>query len=149
VWIVVTIAQALREEFGMWIDAHPGGEGIEGSSINSALLAVARAIVAEVRKERDDPMTVLTHVPRLAALRRLTELGVRPDQAAVLVSSEPELGDSMPASAPLREYGTGVEAAPDSRHQSPVRFPPGSKQEATESAHRNRMRIGDMLDWSP
>jgi hypothetical protein len=36
---------------------------------------------------------VLTDVLRLAALRRLTELGVRPEQAEVLVSSEPKLGD--------------------------------------------------------
>jgi hypothetical protein len=36
---------------------------------------------------------VLTHVLRLAALRWLTELGVRPEQAEVVVSSEPRLGD--------------------------------------------------------
>jgi hypothetical protein len=35
---------------------------------------------------------VLTHVLRLVALERLTELGVRTEQAAVLVSSEATLG---------------------------------------------------------
>jgi hypothetical protein len=89
------------------------------------------AIVAEVMKEKDGPATMLTHVLCQAAVWRLAVLGVGPDQAAVLVSSEPKLGDSMPASAPLRKHGTGVEAAPDSHHQSPERFPPGSKQEAT------------------
>jgi hypothetical protein len=36
---------------------------------------------------------VLTHVLRQAALRRLMELGVRSEQAEVLVSSKPRLGD--------------------------------------------------------
>ncbi len=89
---VLAIAQALREEFGVAIDAHPGGEGIEAGSVNRAFLVVARVIIAEVVSE-DDPATVLTHVLRQAAMRRLAELGVRSEQAEVLVSSEPKLGD--------------------------------------------------------
>ncbi|ODU00505.1 MAG: hypothetical protein ABS79_03210 [Planctomycetes bacterium SCN 63-9] len=41
----------------------------------------------------DDSVTVLSHVLREAARRRLAELGVRPDEAEVWISSEPTLGD--------------------------------------------------------
>ncbi len=92
--MVLAIAEALREEFGVGIDAHPGGEGIEAGSVNRAFRAAARTIVAEVAQGHGDPATVLTHVLRLAAQRRLTELGVRPEQAEGLISSEPWLGDS-------------------------------------------------------
>ncbi len=90
---VLVIAEALREEFGVSIDAHPGGEGTEAGSVNRAFRAAARVIVAEVVSE-GDPATMLTHLLRQAALRWLAELGVRPEQAEVLVSSEPKLGDS-------------------------------------------------------
>lgn len=89
---VLAIAEALREEFGVGIDAHPGGEGTEAGSVNRAYRAAARVIVADVVSE-GDPATVLTHVLRQAALRRLSALGVRIEQAEVLVSSEPKLGD--------------------------------------------------------
>jgi hypothetical protein len=52
----------------------------------------ASVIVAEVVSE-GEPATVLTHVLRQTALRRLSELGVRPEQAEVLICSEPKLGD--------------------------------------------------------
>jgi hypothetical protein len=52
-----------------------------------------RRISADVAPEGNDLGTLLTHVLRQAALRRLTELGVRLEQAEVLVSSEPKLGD--------------------------------------------------------
>ncbi len=102
--VVLAIAEALREEFGVGIDAHPGGERIEAGSVNRALRAAARTIVAVVTTEGDDPATVLTHVIRLAALRRMTELGVRGEQVEVLVSSEPKLGDrwlACPAFSPV------------------------------------------------
>ncbi len=59
---VLVIAEALRDEFGVAIDAHPGGEGNEAGSVNRAFLAAARVIVSEVMTERDDPATVLTYV---------------------------------------------------------------------------------------
>lgn len=34
--VVLAIAEALREEFGVGIDAHPGGERIEAGSVNRA-----------------------------------------------------------------------------------------------------------------
>ncbi len=91
--MVVLIAEALREEFGVGIDAQPGGIGTEAGSVNRAFLVAARVVVVEVVSE-DDPATVLTHVLQQAALRRLAELGVRMEDAEVLVSSEPKLGDS-------------------------------------------------------
>ncbi len=90
---VLAIAEALREEFGVAIDAHPGGEGNEAGSVNRAFQVAARVIIAEVVSE-DDLAILLTHMLRQAALRWLAELGVRPEQADVLVSSEPKLGDS-------------------------------------------------------
>jgi hypothetical protein len=62
--IVVAIAQALRDEFGVGIDAHPGGEEVEAGAVNRAFQATARMIVANVTPEGDDPATVLTYVLR-------------------------------------------------------------------------------------
>jgi hypothetical protein len=53
-----------------------------------------RAIVGDVTSERADPAIIITDLLREAALRRLFELGVRPEQAQVLISSEPRLGDA-------------------------------------------------------
>ena len=92
--LVLTIAEALREEFGVAIDAHPGGEGTEAGSINRALRVAARTIVADVTTEGDAPATLVTQLLRQAALRWMAELGVRSEQAEVLISSEPKLGDS-------------------------------------------------------
>jgi hypothetical protein len=69
------------------------GKGSRGGSVNTAFRAAARAIVIRYSTEGDDTTTLLTHVLRQAALRWLTDLGVRPEQAEVLVSSEPQLGD--------------------------------------------------------
>ena len=92
--MVLVIAEALRDEFGVGIDAHPGGEGNEAGSVNRAFLVAARVIVAEMIPEGHDPANILTHMLRQAALRRLLGLGVRHEQAEILVSSEPKLGDS-------------------------------------------------------
>jgi len=91
--LVLAIAEALRDEFGVAIDAHPGGEGIEAGDVNRAFLVAVRTIIGFVATEGDDPAIILTHVLRLAALRRLTDLGVPPEQAEVLVCSEWKLGD--------------------------------------------------------
>ena len=91
---VLMIAEALREEFGVSIDAHPGGDGIEAGVVNRAFRVMARVIVADHLAEGDDPAIIVTHLLRKAALRWLAELGVRSEQAEVLVSSEPNLGDS-------------------------------------------------------
>ena len=86
---ILVIAEALRAEFGVSIDAHPGGEGIEAGAVNRAFRVMVRVIVSEA----DDPAIIVTHLLRQAALRRLAEVGVRSEQAEVLVSSEPNLRD--------------------------------------------------------
>ena len=40
--LILGIAEALREEFGVGIDAHPGGEATEAGAVNRALRAAAR-----------------------------------------------------------------------------------------------------------
>jgi hypothetical protein len=90
---VLRNSQALRDECGVGIDAHPGGKGAEAGSVNRAFRAAARTIIAEVMTDADDPATMLTYVLRQAALWWLAKLGVRPEQAEVLVRSEPKLGD--------------------------------------------------------
>jgi hypothetical protein len=88
--LVLVIAEALREEFGVSIDAHPGGDGVEAGVVNRAFRVMVRTIVADVL---NDPAIILTHLLRQAALRWMAELGVRSEQAEILVSSEPKLGD--------------------------------------------------------
>ena len=50
--------------------------------------------MARSHQEGDDSAIILTHLLREVAMRRLAEFGVRPEQAEVLVSSEPKLGDA-------------------------------------------------------
>ena len=42
---VLAIAEALRDEFGVSIDAHPGGDGIEAGAVNRAFRVMVRVIV--------------------------------------------------------------------------------------------------------
>jgi hypothetical protein len=86
---VLLIAEALREEFGVGIEAHPGGEGIEAGVVNRAF----RVIVAAMVQDGGRPATAVTDLLREAAMQSLAELGVGPEQAEVLVSMEPQLGD--------------------------------------------------------
>ena len=86
--VVMAFAQALREEFGVGIDAHPGGEGVEAGSVNRAFLVVTGTVLSHCVSDSGD----LTHVLREAVLRRLKDLGVDQDRAEVVVSSEPRLG---------------------------------------------------------
>jgi hypothetical protein len=90
---VLAIAETLSGEFGVSIDAHPGGDGIEAGVVNRAFRVMVRVIVAEVLTKEDAPASIVTKLLREVALRRLAELGVRPEQAEVLISSEPRLGD--------------------------------------------------------
>lgn len=92
--LVVMIAEALRDQFGEEIDAHPGGERVEAGSVNRAFRAVVRSIVVGDKADAERSTTILTSLLREAALRRLLELSIAPDQAADLLSSEPALGDA-------------------------------------------------------
>jgi hypothetical protein len=93
VQIIQRIAEALRAEFGVGIDAHPGGEGNEAGVINQTLRAMARVILEGVVSPGDDPADVLTWVLRHAALRRLDESGMDGSRAEGLLELEPGLGD--------------------------------------------------------
>ncbi len=86
--LIVTIAEALRDEFGVEIDAHPGGEGIEAGEINRAFLTVAGMLVSPTARDECD----LTRLLHQVALRRLRELGVHAEVAEVLIASESRLG---------------------------------------------------------
>jgi hypothetical protein len=91
--LVLSIAQALREEFGVGIDAHPGGIGSEPGVANRAFRATARIILGNAVSPGDDPAAVLTWVLRQTALRRLTDFGVVEQQAETLLDMEPGLGE--------------------------------------------------------
>ena len=92
--LVLLIARALWEEFGEGIDAHPGGVGNEAGDVNRAFQRAVRAIVDDVTQYGPDPAIMLAHLLRETAVRRLVEVGVRHEEADVLVSSEPKLGDA-------------------------------------------------------
>ena len=62
--------------------------------MNRAFQTAVRVVVGDVTPEEDAPAIILTNLLRQTALRRLAELGIPPEQAEVLVSSEPKLGDS-------------------------------------------------------
>jgi len=91
--LILRIAGALREEFGVGIDAHPGGIVNEAGAVNRAYRAAARRILLTIVASADDVPLVLTRTLRQAALRRLTELGVSGDQAEWLLGEEASLGD--------------------------------------------------------
>lgn len=91
--LILGIAGALREEFGVGIDSHPGGKGTEAGVVNRAYRAAARRIVLTIVTPLNDVPLVLTWTLRQAALRRLTEHGVDESQAEALFDQEPSLGD--------------------------------------------------------
>ena len=76
VGLVLGIAEALRDEFGVAIDAHPGGEGNEAGVVNRAFRASARRILGTIVPIGEDLDAVVTCVCGMAALRRLAEVGV-------------------------------------------------------------------------
>lgn len=95
--MIVGIAEALREEYGVSIDAHPGGEGNEAGVVNRAFRAAARVILGSIVSPEDGSAAVLTWALRQVALRRLVELGVEDGLAEGLLDQEPGLGDRWPA----------------------------------------------------
>src|SRR4051794_20726039 len=91
--LVESIAGALRAEFGVAIDAHPGGFDAEAGTVNRAFLAAVGVILGGVILPGDDPAVVRTSVLRRAALRRLDRLGLVGPRAESLLDQEPTLGD--------------------------------------------------------
>jgi hypothetical protein len=91
---VLQIAAALRNEFGVGIDGHPGGDRTEAGVVNRAFQVTVRTIVADDVQEVDQTAKIVTKLLRKVALQRLMGVGVSPEQAEMLVSSEPKLGDA-------------------------------------------------------
>ncbi len=91
--MVLAVAGALRAEFGVTIDAHPGGEDADAGVVNRALRATARVILAGAVSPMDDLAAVQSRALRRAALMRLTEFGMDGGRAEQLLDLEPSLGD--------------------------------------------------------
>ena len=91
--LILGIAEALRQEFGVGIDAHPGGQGTEAGVVNRAVRAAARRILQTIVTPADDLPLVLARTLRLAARRNLVEMGLSDEQVEGLLDSEPGLGD--------------------------------------------------------
>lgn len=91
--LILGIAGALREEFGVGIDAHPGGEDTEAGPVNRAFRGAVRVLLGEYIPP-DKMSGAMARMLRGAALRRLAELDVARDAAERVLVSEPNLGDS-------------------------------------------------------
>lgn len=94
VGLILGIAKALRAEFGVGIDVHPGGPGADSGVVNRAFQVAARPILRSIVPKDEDLDCALTSVLRLAALRRLAEVGVVGRRAEDLLDQEPGLGDA-------------------------------------------------------
>ena len=94
VGLILGIAEALRAEFGVGIDAHPGGRGNKAGAVNLSFQVIVRWILQPIVPVDEDLEGVLTWVLRRAAMVRLIEVGVDGDVSAILVGSEPGLGDA-------------------------------------------------------
>jgi hypothetical protein len=92
--LILEVAEALRDEFGVGIDAHPGGDRMEAGTINRAFRVMVRTIIADVVEDVDHTAIIVTSLLREAALRRLVGVKVALEQAEILVSLEPKLRDS-------------------------------------------------------
>ena len=94
VGLLLGIAEALREEFGICIDAHPGGPGNEAGVVNRAFRAAARRILETIVPRDEELGAVLTWVLRTAAIKRLVEVCEVGQRAEALIDMEPGLGDA-------------------------------------------------------
>src|SRR4051794_13171730 len=71
--LVRGIAEALREEFGADIDAHPGGPGTEAGQVNRAYRVVARYLFQAIVPTPQDLSGLVSWALRQAARFRLIE----------------------------------------------------------------------------
>lgn len=90
--LILGIAEALRQEFGVGIDAHPGGESDEAGTVNRAFLAAVSVILGEVIPSVE-MSEAMTRMVRGATLRRLVELDVARDTAERVLDLETGMGD--------------------------------------------------------
>jgi hypothetical protein len=89
---ILEIAEALRKEFGVGIDAHPGGKGNEAGAINRAFRAAIGVLLGEVIPP-DELSRAMARMLKEAAQRRLAETDVAGGSAERVLDSEPGLGD--------------------------------------------------------
>ena len=113
VGLILGIAEALRAEFGVTIDAHPGGKGSEAGVVNRAFRAAATRILKTIVPIGEDLDDVVSIVLRRSALLRLSEVGVDGGQAAGLLGSEPGLGDAWLACVALAPASVLVDLMDD------------------------------------
>ena len=109
---IVAIAEALREEFGVGIDGHPGSPDAEAGQVNRAFRVAAGCILRPIVLSGDEIPSVLGRVLRRVAERRLEASGVRGAAVGILLDLEPALGDSWYAYlalAPVTVIGALVE----------------------------------------
>lgn len=90
--LILALAEALRAEFGLGIDAHPGGIGNEAGVVNRAFRAAVSVILGEVIPSVE-MSEAMTRMLRSATLRRLVELDLARDTAERVLDSEAGLGD--------------------------------------------------------
>lgn len=90
---VLAIAEALRDEFGIEIDAHPGGKDVEAGAVNRAFRAAAKVVIGGFVPTVDDVGLILSRVLRQVALGRLIDVGIEARRAEEVLDSEPGLGD--------------------------------------------------------
>jgi hypothetical protein len=91
--LVLGLAEVLREEFGVAIDAQPGGAGSVAGPINRAFLASARLILKAIVPPSANLPDLTTWVMRCAARRRLSGFGMPEGKVEAVLDSEPALGD--------------------------------------------------------
>jgi hypothetical protein len=94
VGLILGIAESLRGEFGVGIDAHPGGTGNEAGVVNRAFRATAKRILRSIVPRGGDLNGVLTWALHLAAQSRLVEVGVVDQRAESLLEMEVGLSDA-------------------------------------------------------
>ncbi len=105
---IIAIAKALREEFSVGIDAHPGGPGSEAGMVNRAFRVVVRSLLARMGDAEGGARRV-DRALRLVALTRLEEHGVEGRRAEQLIDSEPGLGERWLAYLGLAPQSVAVD----------------------------------------
>lgn len=98
--LILALAEALRAEFGVGVDAHPGGEGGEGGEagvVNRAFRAAVRCTLGRPYGSKDGRTLDLASILRKAAAQRLVEAGTPEGFAEMVARSESRLGEAWPA----------------------------------------------------
>jgi hypothetical protein len=95
--LILALSEALRQEFGVVVDAHPGGEGGEAGVVNRAFLATIRCTLGRPYRSQDGRTLDLASILRKAAARRLVQAGAPERVAEMVARSESRLGEAWPA----------------------------------------------------